>query len=118
METTIIKVNSACVCGVDSNYDVLYRNSDGTLFIARRKDYDNHGNFSGVPVMIVTADSHANVNPEKLFRMLGGNDSFTDKLTGIVDWETRLDWLSYFTDEEKRLAVLIENQLKELRWAA
>ena len=118
METTIIKVNSACVCGVDSNYDVLYRNSDGTLFIARRKDYDNHGNLSGVPVMIVTANGHTNVRTDKLFNLIAGNSSFTDMLAGIVDWETRLDWLSCFTDEEKHLAVLIENQLKELRWSA
>lgn len=118
MKTTIIKVNSACVCGVDSNYTVLYRNSDGTLFIARRKDYDNHGNLSGVPVMIVTADSHTNVDPGNIFNMLSGNNSFADMLSGIVDWEMRENWLSYFTKEEKRLAVQIENQLKELRWAA
>lgn len=113
MNTNVIKVNSACCCGADMNYCLLYRNSDGTLFIARRADYDNHGHLSGVPVMIVTAKDHKNVDTSKLFHMLAGNESFTDILAGIVTWETREKWLEYFTDEEKRVAVQIENNLKQ-----
>ena len=118
MNTNVIKVNSACCCGADMNYCLLYRNSDGTLFIARRADYDNHGHLSGVPVMIVTAKGHKNVDTSKLFSMLAGNNSFTDILAGIVTWETRQSWLDAFTDEEKRVAVQIENNIRALCVAA
>lgn len=108
---TSIKVNSAIVCGVNKDFSILYIRDTDTLIIGLRKDYDNHGNFYGVPVVTVRPKDHKNVRPGKLFNMLGGNHSFTNALTGITDWESRAEWLAYFTPEEKQKAVEIESYI-------
>lgn len=81
------------------------------LLIVRREDY-RPGVFSGRPVFVVRP--LPNVRPEKLFNMLNGSDTFTAKLSGEINWESRADWLACFTDEEKRAAVAIEKHLQAL----
>ena len=111
------------VCG--RLFDVLISRRTGicelenaVLLIVRSKDYYNNGVYSGRPVFVIRPDSLPNVRPSKLFNMLHGNETFTDTIKGVADWETRTDWLDCFTDEEKRAAVQIEKHLQTLAPAA
>jgi len=120
------RINSAGIIGVcGCTFDALLsKRADvfgwetAVLLITYRKDYNNKGKFSGVPVFVVRPGDLPNVRTEKLFDMLHGNGSFTDKLSGVIDWETRLSWLGCFTNEEKRAAVIIEKHLQTLAQAA
>lgn len=87
--------------------------ADSTLIIARREDYDNRGNFEGVPVFVIGPADLPRVQPANVFDLLNGGN-ITDKVAGVIDWETRAAWLSHFTDEEKAAAVQIEKHLKTL----
>lgn len=84
------------------------------LLIVKTEDYNNNGVFQGRPVFVVRPAELPNVRPEKLFNMLNGNGTFADKLAGVIDWDSRADWLACFTDEEKRAAVAIEKHLQTL----
>ena len=88
--------------------------NNAVLLIVRRKDYNNKGVFQGVPVLVIRPGELPNVRPSELFDMLNGNGTFTDKLAGVIDWDSRADWLACFTDEEKRAAVAIEKHLQTL----
>lgn len=83
------------------------------LLIVRREDY-RPGVYSGRPVFVIRPGELPNVRPAELFDMLNGNGTFADKLAGVIDWDSRAKWLSYFTDEEKRAAVAIEKHLQTL----
>jgi hypothetical protein len=74
----------------------------------------NNGVYQGRPVFVIRPGELPNVRPEKLFNMLNGNGTFADKLAGVIDWESRAEWLAYFTEEEKRAAVAIEKHLQTL----
>lgn len=87
---------------------------NAVLLIVRREHYNNKGVFQGVPVFVIRPAELPNVRPEKLFNMLNGNGTFADKLAGVIDWDSRADWLACFTDEEKRAAVAIEKHLQTL----
>lgn len=84
------------------------------LLIVEQKNYYNNGVFQGVPVFVIRPAELPNVRPEKLFNMLNGNGTFADKLAGVIDWDSRAEWLACFTDEEKRAAVAIEKHLQTL----
>lgn len=84
------------------------------LLIVRREEYNNNGVFQGRPVFVFRPGELPNVRPAELFDMLNGNGTFADKLAGVIDWDSRAKWLSYFTDEEKRAAVAIEKHLQTL----
>lgn len=92
--------------------------NNAVLLIVRRENYNNKGVFQGVPVFVIRPAELPNVRPCKLFDMLNGNGTFADKLAGLIDWESRADWLACFTDEEKRAAVQIEKHLQTLAPAA
>ena len=109
---------SMAVCGrrfdaLLSKHADVFGCETSVLLIARREDY-RPGVFSGHPVLVVRPDELPNVRPEKLFNMLNGSDTFTSKLSGVTNWESRADWLACFTDEEKRAAVAIEKHLQTL----
>lgn len=87
---------------------------NAVLLIVEQKDYYNNGVYQGRPVFVVRPAELPNVRPEKLFNMLNGNGTFADKLAGVIDWESRAEWLACFTDEEKRAAVAIEKHLQTL----
>lgn len=87
---------------------------NAVLLIVRREEYNNNGVFHGRPVFVIRPAELPNVRPEKLFNMLNGNGTFADKLAGVIDWDSRADWLACFTDEEKRAAVAIEKHLQTL----
>lgn len=87
---------------------------NAVLLIVKTEDYNNNGVFQGRPVFVVRPAELPNVRPEKLFNMLNGNGTFADKLAGVIDWESRAEWLACFTDEEKRAAVAIEKHLQTL----
>lgn len=88
--------------------------SHAVLLIVERKNYYNNGVYQGRPVFVIRPGELPNVRPEKLFNMLNGNGTFADKLAGVIDWESRAEWLACFTDEEKRAAVAIEKHLQTL----
>lgn len=87
---------------------------NAVLLIVKTENYNNNGVFQGRPVFVVRPAELPNVRPEKLFNMLNGNGTFADKLAGVIDWESRAEWLACFTDEEKRAAVTIEKHLQTL----
>ena len=87
---------------------------NAVLLIVKTEDYNNNGVFQGRPVFVVRPAELPNVRPEKLFNMLNGNGTFADKLAGVIDWDSRAEWLACFTDEEKRAAVAIEKHLQTL----
>ncbi len=84
------------------------------LLIVEQKNYYNNGVYQGRPVFVIRPGELPNVRPEKLFNMLNGNGTFADKLAGVIDWESRAEWLAFFTDEEKRAAMAIEKHLQTL----
>ena len=117
-----MKINAAAACGRGPVYsftalltkdDAAFGWADSTLIIARREDYDNRGNFEGVPVFVIGPADFPSVQPANVFDLLNGGN-ITDKVAGVIDWETRTAWLSHFTDEEKRAAVAIEKHLQTL----
>ena len=126
MEKQVLKINAAALCGRGPVYSftaLLMKDAaafgwaDSTLIIARREDYDNRGNFEGVPVLVIGPADLPRVQPAHVFDLLNGGN-ITDKVAGVIDWETRAAWLSHFTDEEKRAAVQIEKHLQTLAPAA
>lgn len=126
MEKQILKINSAAACGRGPVYNftaLLMKDAaafgwaDSTLIIARREDYDNRGTFEGVPVLTIGPADLPRVKPAHVFDLLNGGN-ITDKVAGVIDWETREKWLSCFTDEEKRAAVHIEKHLQAIESAA
>ena len=88
--------------------------SNAVLLIVEQKDYFKNGVYQGRPVFVIRPAELPNVRPENLFNMLNGSGTFADKLAGVIDWESRAEWLAYFTDEEKRAAVTIEKHLQTL----
>jgi hypothetical protein len=122
MEKQALRINAAAACGRGPVYSftaLLMKDpaafgwDDSTLIIARREDYDNRGNFEGVPVFVIGPADLPSVQPAHVFDLLNGGN-VTDKVAGVIDWETRAAWLEAFTDEEKRAAVLIEKHLQAL----
>ena len=87
---------------------------NAVLLIVRREEYNNNGVFQGRPVFVFRPGELPNVRPAELFDMLNGNGTFADKLTGVINWGSRAEWLACFTDEEKRAAVAIEKHLQTL----
>ena len=118
----ICRVNSAASISAGARrFDALLSDrpdvpgwNNAVLLIVRREEYNNKGVFKGVPVFVIRPAELPNVRPEKLFNMLNGNGTFADKLAGVIDWDSRADWLACFTDEEKRAAVAIEKHLQTL----
>ena len=115
----IQSAHSMPVCG--RHFDALLSKradvfgwESAVLLIVETEDYNNRGVYKGRPVFVIRPGELPNVRPEKLPGMLDGNDTFTEKLTGVIDWDMRETWLSYFTDEEKRAAVAIEKHLQTL----
>ena len=115
------RIKSAGITGISQDFDVLLSEradvfgwETAVLIVANHKDYDNNGKFSGRPVFVIRPADLPNVLPCNLFDMLRGNGSFTNKLSGVDDWETREKWLSHFTEEEKAAAVQIEKYLQTL----
>jgi hypothetical protein len=122
MEKQVLKTSAAALCGRGPVYSftaLLIKDAaafgwaDSTLIIARREDYDNRGNFEGVPVFVIGPADLPRVQPVNVFDLLNGGN-ITDKVAGVIDWETRISWLEAFTDEEKRAAVQIEKHLQTL----
>ena len=118
----ICRVNSAASISAGARrFDALLSERAGAigwgsavLLIVRRENYNNKGVFQGEPVFVIRPAEFPNVRPCKLFDMLNGNGTFADKLAGVIDWDSRADWLACFTDEEKRAAVAIEKHLQTL----
>ncbi len=119
------RIQSAGITGISQDFDVLLsKRADvfgwetAVLIVTNHKYYDNNGKFSGRPVFVIRPADLPDVSPCNLFDMLRGNGSFTNKLSGVDDWETREKWLSHFTEEEKATAVQIEKYLQTLTQAA
>lgn len=113
-QADVIKVNSANTFTTNKHLTTLYKRDENKFMVVRNTDYINgFGYLTGTPVLTVSNGEYENVDPSNLFHMIYGSNSFTDMLTGNIDWETREAWLSHFTDAEKRLAVTIEYNLKD-----
>lgn len=108
----IIKVNAAGMMGAVDGYDVYYINATNEMLVGERKYYDNKGHFYGKPIFRVKPDDFPNVRPAKLFNMLHGNNSFLMQLTGVVDWDSREEYLACFTPEERQKACEIESYIE------